>query len=538
MAFDAKTTFVDGLRVTPEHLNHLQEVLAQGINDLRCALGWKRIAWGLRLLIGGDGTTVTLSRGLAFSPAGKRLFVHQDTPLNLPAISSGDGSSVSFVVVLRLGNHDQPIARVGDLPTIVFADTTVHVQPADSGPEEDDLVIGTVVRAQSGTCTVEQPDDLFLAPAGHGHSGSHYLDGDGRWRFDGAVIETAVIPGPAGPQGEQGPPGPQGDPGPEGKQGAQGPAGEKGDPGIPGPQGDPGIPGAMGAQGPAGEQGPQGNPGPQGDTGAPGPQGLPGPVGPQGEAGPIGPEGPVGPPGVKGETGPTGAQGIQGPLGPKGDTGSPGERGPQGLQGPPGAKGDSGPQGQQGLQGIPGPKGDTGPQGERGPQGLQGTQGIPGPIGPQGPPGPGLPEKVLVITKLSWDPMTPIAAQTLVEMLPSKGLTFIFNGPLDGAFIEKFNPYIVRVRLHGLNDVLHLLPGKLTFSTQRPTQLNWTCTLTAEVLLRYMNLKQETSLQIDLLADYLQGADKLPVSGSSGALLGLPGPYMPGGIFACWLRIA
>lgn len=45
MASDAKSNFVDGLRVTPEHLNHMQEALAQGISDLRCALGCDRIAW-------------------------------------------------------------------------------------------------------------------------------------------------------------------------------------------------------------------------------------------------------------------------------------------------------------------------------------------------------------------------------------------------------------------------------------------------------------------------------------------------------------
>lgn len=560
MASDAKSTFVDGLRVTPEHLNHFQEVLAQGVNDLRCALGWNRIAWGLRLLVGEDETTVTLSRGLAFSPSGRRLFVHQDVQLTVPPASPGDDeASISSTVVLRLANHDQPVARVGDLPTIVFADTTIHVLPVGNTAEEDDFAVGTIVLGPSGTCDVQQEDDLFLAPASHGHSGTHYQDATGCWRFDGAAIEATGIPGPAGPQGEQGPPGPQGDPGPQGLQGEQGPAGEKGDPGIPGPKGEPGESGAMGLPGPTGEQGPQGLPGPKGDTGMTGPQGPPGPVGPKGETGPIGPEGPVGPggpPGVKGETGPAGPQGIQGPIGLKGDPGTPGPEGPpgptgprgeiglagpQGIQGPSGPKGDPGPpgdRGPQGIQGIRGDKGDPGPQGPQGIQGVPGPKGDTGATGPQGPPGPGLPEKVIVVSKLSWDLATPINVQTLVEMLPSKGLTFTFSGPLDGSPIEKFNPYIVRVRLHGLNEVLHLLPGKLTFSVQRPTLLNWTCTLTADVLLKYCNLKQETSLQIDLLADYLQGADNLPVSGSAAALLGLPGPYVPGGIFACWLRIA
>ena len=46
MADDARTIFVDGLRVTTEHLEHLQDRLRDAILDLRCAVGLGRIAWG------------------------------------------------------------------------------------------------------------------------------------------------------------------------------------------------------------------------------------------------------------------------------------------------------------------------------------------------------------------------------------------------------------------------------------------------------------------------------------------------------------
>ncbi|MGE4560329.1 MAG: hypothetical protein AB7E77_09015, partial [Desulfobulbus sp.] len=383
MASDAKSYFVDGLRVTPEHLNHMQEVLAQAVQDLRCALGFDRIAWGLRLLVGEDGTTVTLSRGLAFSASGCRLAVAQDVTLQLPAGTSSEGEGdQQFQVILRGSNHDQPMARVGEVQTIVFADTSVLVAALGEEVVADDFVAGTLTRDASGKVTAQQANIQFLAPAYHGHSGDHFQDGAGAWRYDGAVIETTTIPGPqgpAGPQGPQGEQGEQGEPGLQGGQGDKGDPGEKGDPGIPGPQGAAGEPGPMGAPGPAGEQGPQGVPGPVGPTGVQGKQGLQGLPGPTGETGAAGPQG---------ERGPTGPQGIQGLTGAKGDRG---ETGPQGIQGAAGAKGDRGETGPQGIQGPVGAKGDrgeTGPQGIQGPAGAKGDRGATGPQGPQGPQGP------------------------------------------------------------------------------------------------------------------------------------------------------
>ena len=498
MASDAKSYFVDGLRVTPEHLNHMQESLAQGISDLRCALGCDRIAWGLRLLPSGDGKTVTLSKGLALSAAGRRLFVKEDVVLKINIENTPgeliEPSAPEYKVVLRSGNHDQPLARIGDVQTIIFADTSILVLSKSSPLEKDDFVVGTILGSESDTYKVTQSDTLFLSPSYHGHSGDHFQDTKGIWRFDGTAIEATTIPGPEGPAGEKGEQGEKGVPGDPGPKGDPGVAGEKGDPGIPGPKGDPGEQGSMGVPGLPGEQGPQG------------------------------------PSGLKGDTGDTGQQGLQGVPGPKGDTGDTGQQGPQGL---PGTKGDTGATGSRGPQGLAGPKGDTGDTGDTGSQGPRGIQGSQGLMGP-----PGIPEKVVVVTKLSWDPFAPVNPQTVVEILLSRGLSFSFNAPLDGALVEKTGAYCLRVRLQGQNSILHLLQGKISFSPTRPTLLSWNCILSPAVLSRYIEMEQETSLQIDLLADYLRGTDGMHVSGSAGPIMGLPGPYMPGGIFACWMKIA
>jgi len=46
MAEDARTQFVDGLRVSAEHLQHLQDRLRESVLDVRNAIGLGRVAWG------------------------------------------------------------------------------------------------------------------------------------------------------------------------------------------------------------------------------------------------------------------------------------------------------------------------------------------------------------------------------------------------------------------------------------------------------------------------------------------------------------
>lgn len=474
MGIDAKSYFIDGLRVTPQHLNHMQDVLAQGIIDLRYTLGAGRIAWGLRLMVSEDAKAVTLTKGLAISDSGIRLSVEEDVELEINAPPSEE-ETLEYYVVLRGTNHDQPLTRIGDVQTIVFADTEIHVLPASDALQEGDFAVGTI--SSSGSAYgAAQDTTLFLSPSYHGHTGSYFQDADGVWRFDGVEIESLSIPGPPGPAGAKGAKGAKGDPGEAGPKGDPGERGEKGDPGIPGPKG---------------------NPGEKGDMGIPGPQGE------------------------KGDPGPAGAKGARGAKGNKGDKGDPGAIGARGAKGTKGDKGDPGP---------PGPKGDQGPEGKRGATGKQGPQG------PQGPSG--LPEKVIVVSKLSWDPFTPLDPESVIAILLSRGLVFTFSAPLDGDLIEKAGAYCIRVCLHGNSDVMYLLPGKVSLSTTRTlARLTWNCTLSGNVLNKYMDKERTTSLQIDLLADYLRGADGTHVSGSSSAIMGLKGPYMPGGIFACWMKI-
>lgn len=299
MTESQKTRFVDGLRVTPLHLNHSQATAEQAVRDLRGVVGLGKIGYGFRLVLSEDGSQVTLSPGLAFSSSGLRLALDEGVTLTVP---EGPGP---FSVVLRAENHDEPSARLDELATVIYEDTAVEVAAGEIAPDADALVVGALERGDDEALSVSQDGQLFLAPAYHGHTGAFFQDELGFWRFDGRelLVDEEGATGPAGPPGAQGP---QGDPGPEGAEGR------------PGPQGDPGT------QGPPGEQGAAGPEGAPGQTGPPGAQGATGEKGEKGDKGDPGDKGDSGTPGEKGDKGDTGAAGAGGATGPAGDAGPPG----------------------------------------------------------------------------------------------------------------------------------------------------------------------------------------------------------------------
>jgi len=377
MADDARTIFVDGLRVTTEHLVHLQDRLRDAVLDLRSAVGLGRIAWGLRATF--DGDTVTLNPGVAFAANGTRLSI--GAAAGLPVLPDAG----ALRLVLSAANADREALRVGNQPTLITLVTTPSLEPDDASPAGPDrLIIGRVSAAEEGGRTLSQDDSLFAATGVHHHSGEHIQDEFGNWRFDGSPVSAEGSPGPPGEPGPPGPAGPPGEPGQAGEPGAVGPAGP---PGTPGQAGEPG---AAGAAGPPGEPGQAGEPG------------AAGPAGPRGEPGQGGEPGSVGPAGPPGESG------------PPGPAGTPGEPGTVGPAGPAGATGPAGPAGAQGPTGRPGTAGAAGPAG---PQGDPGPQGAAGPAGPTGPAGPGLDTDWPFIRGISWKHQATVAiAEALTQL--------------------------------------------------------------------------------------------------------------------------
>jgi len=527
MAEDARTIFVDGLRVTAEHLQHLQDRLREAVTDLRAAVGHGRIAWGLRATL--DGGTVRLSPGVAFAGNGTRLSIAAEAGLAIPSAAG------ALRLVLTAVNADRTALRVGSQPTLITLVTTPALEADDGSPAGPDrLVIGHLTAAGGGGRTLSQNDALFAATGYHAHGGGHFQDEFGNWRFDGPVIGaegTQGPPGPPGPAGAVGAPGPQG---PAGVDGAAGPPGPAGAVGAAGPQGPAGADGAAGPPGPAGANGVAGPTGPAGAVGSPGPQGLAGPAGAPGSFGPPGPAGAVGPPGPQGPPGAVGAGGPQGPAGPPGPAGANGTPGPQGPVGPAGV---AGPPGVPGPIGPPGSTGAVGPSGATGAAGAPGTAGPPGPAGATGPTGPGLDPNWPFIASTSWVAQATVPLSTVMTMLQQ--LQAKPSLPLHSSIVSA-QPQVVEVWFVVNASATGAAPTFLVQALRGTTKIaadviTWQLTDPAAQVSAALRLGARLSIRIH--TGFLQAADGRMLSGALDSATGVRTLKGAGGVHETWLFV-
>jgi hypothetical protein len=290
MAGDARTIFIDGMRVTADHMDHLEQRLQEAVRDLRRVVGFRRIAWGLRVSV--QGSTVTVEPGVAFAPQGARLSIDSLAQVNLPA------GQAPFRVILKAVESDREALRVGDQPTLILLETKIIVEPAGApDPDADSLIIARLETINNALTAVQDPS-LFSTSGFHQHSGGFVAGPDGFSYFDGPKVAIGV--------------------GEKGDKGDRGPQGEKGDEGDPGAPGEPGLPGSKG------DKGDPGDPGQRGEKGDPGQAGVDGLKGDKGDAGDKGDKGDKGDTGDKGAKGDRGNPGVKGDPGEKGDKGDPG----------------------------------------------------------------------------------------------------------------------------------------------------------------------------------------------------------------------
>lgn len=552
MSDDARSQFVDGLRVTADHLQHLQDRLRESVLDLRRSVGLGKVAWGLRVTL--EGGSVRLDPGVAFSRSGVRLAV--DAPLNLgPAAGAAR-------VVARATNSDVQALRVGATPTLIQLLTQVTLEADDASALDDDALLLARVRPGAGAGAVDQPGELFAAGGRHAHTGQQVQDEQGHWHYDGLPLAGAKgdkgdpggsgPAGPDGPVGPVGPVGPAGEPGGAGEAGAAGPAGPAGDagaaglPGETGPAGEPGPPGPAGAPGPVGPNGEPGPVGPSGEPGPAGPSGEPGPVGPSGEPGPAGPNGEAGPAGPSGESGPAGPSGESGPAGPAGEAGPAGQNGERGQPGPtgetgnPGAAGEPGlmgPAGQAGPSGAQGATGAPGPTGADGPVGATGATGPAGATGARGPVGPAATLDAPFVSKVNWPHGQLVSVPQALDLLSK--LRFDLSVDLAASVVER-QPAVVQVWFEpNSNATAGSSPlGLLTLHGSAKLDarsIGWRLADTVAATTKAFGpggrllLRLHTGLLVD--------KDGQAFSAALDALLGSRQPHVPGGTFEGWLMV-
>lgn len=184
-----RTVFSDGMRVSAEHLDHLQAVALEGGFGAREAAGVGKVCFGLRVEAKGP-TAVTVNPGLAFDQQGRSLPL--DAPVDVTP-NFGSGARVFLVAVhsLRATGIDHGV------PTLISDDTTIEVRTA-APPYQDDGVVFAQLDSNGGAgIGVTQLGDWFLPALDHGHSGVFILRA-GRWRYDGHPV------GPASPAFDSG----------------------------------------------------------------------------------------------------------------------------------------------------------------------------------------------------------------------------------------------------------------------------------------------------------------------------------------------
>ena len=159
-----RTRFQAGMRVSREHLDHLQDTLLDAVRHVRESAGVGRVIFGLQVAVEGDVATV--GPGAAVDRSARLL----SSPDTVKVTVSG-----SCYLVVRHRLRSQGLVR--GVPTLLFDDAVIEARA--ERPEDDAVVFA---RVDGGAVT--QLGEWYLPPLAHRHSGA-FLERDGRWRYDG-----------------------------------------------------------------------------------------------------------------------------------------------------------------------------------------------------------------------------------------------------------------------------------------------------------------------------------------------------------------
>lgn len=150
----------DGLRITTDHINHVQTAFASGIEDLRQIAGLGRVQSGLTVTV--DGGQVKIAPGLAFDQQRNRLVF--DEPQSIP-LEFAASEQTKYVCAKYETVED---GQVEGQATLLFDSCSVHVQTDLPKPQDNLVVLAKLANAQTGIM-VEAPDQ----PTGQGRGNSN-----------------------------------------------------------------------------------------------------------------------------------------------------------------------------------------------------------------------------------------------------------------------------------------------------------------------------------------------------------------------------
>jgi hypothetical protein len=151
----------DGLRITTEHINHVQTAFASGIEDLRQIAGLGRIHSGLAVTF--EGGQAIVAPGLAFDPLGNRLGFDQAQSVG---VDFAAGERLKYVCAKYESVED---GQVEGQATLLFDSSSILVQTDPPKPEDNLVVLAKIVNS---------PDGIKVEPSSQS-SGQPFTQGPG-----------------------------------------------------------------------------------------------------------------------------------------------------------------------------------------------------------------------------------------------------------------------------------------------------------------------------------------------------------------------
>lgn len=146
----AQIRVFDGLRLTTDHVNHLQGAFTSGLEDFRQILGLGKPQSGLEVSVQDNGA-VTIQPGVAFDFDKNRLAC--DDPLNLQ-LAFGPQDHTKFICLKYEQVED---GAVEGNPTMVWDSCSALVRDALPDPKENLVPLARVVRDAEGKLYVHRP---------------------------------------------------------------------------------------------------------------------------------------------------------------------------------------------------------------------------------------------------------------------------------------------------------------------------------------------------------------------------------------------
>jgi hypothetical protein len=155
----AQIRVFDGLRLTTDHVNHLQGALSSGFEDLREILGLGRPQSGLGVSIAADGTA-TIQTGTAFDQQKNR--VACDAPLTVK-VTFADKETCKFVC---LKYEQVEGTAVEGHPTMIWDSCSALVRDQWPTPADNLVVVARIVKEADGTLHVHCPHERLEIHSG------------------------------------------------------------------------------------------------------------------------------------------------------------------------------------------------------------------------------------------------------------------------------------------------------------------------------------------------------------------------------------